>query len=60
MNYVASLGLNDRWLDELHYLYAIELVKRDQRVKALKVLMHLRKQSQALDYKVEIGYLDYY
>ena len=38
MNYVASLGLNDRWLDELHYLYAIELVKRDQRVKALKVL----------------------
>lgn len=37
-NYVASLGLNDRWLDELHYLYAVELVKRDRRVRALKVL----------------------
>jgi tetratricopeptide (TPR) repeat protein len=37
-NYVASLGLSDRWLDELHYLYAVELVKRDRRVRALKVL----------------------
>lgn len=38
LDYVASLGLGDRWLDELHYLYAVELVKRDQRVRALKVL----------------------
>ena len=37
-DYVASLGLNDRWLDALHYQYAKELVKRDQRVRALKVL----------------------
>ena len=38
LNYLASLGLNDRWLDELHYLYAGMLIKRDQRVQALKVL----------------------
>lgn len=37
-DYVASLGLHDRWLDELHYQYAKELVERDQRVRALKVL----------------------
>ena len=38
LNYLASLGLSDRWLDELHYLYAGMLIKRDQRVQALKVL----------------------
>lgn len=38
LDYLASLGLNDRWLDELHYQYAKLLVNKDQRVKALKVL----------------------
>ena len=38
LSYVASLGLGDRWLDELHYQYADLLVQRDQRVQALKVL----------------------
>lgn len=38
LDYVASLALSDRWLDELHYIYAVELVRRDERVRALKVL----------------------
>lgn len=38
LDYVASLSLTDRWLDELHYLYAVELIRRDKRVQALKTL----------------------
>ena len=38
LDYIASLALSDRWLDELHYIYAVELVKRDDRVRALKTL----------------------
>lgn len=38
LNYVASLGLNDRWLDAMHYQYARLLIERDERVSALKTL----------------------
>lgn len=38
LDYIASLGLVERWLDSMNYRYAIRLVDLDQRVRASKVL----------------------